>query len=101
MISWKPSHLALSPGRARPGPALPALPSSAEQGGSCGVHKQGMPEGLRLGEVVRIFQSVSDKSACLKKYVYGFGTQQESLPFEGALGACTGCSSSGSSRDEP
>lgn len=57
-----------------------------------------MPE---TGRVVFVLQSVSDKSVCLKKSVYGFGTQQKSFPFEGAVGAYTGCSSSGGSRDDP
>lgn len=54
-ISWKPSHLAVSMGRARAGCVLTTLTSSAEQGGSCGLHKQGLPAGLRLGGLFSFF----------------------------------------------
>lgn len=66
-----------------------------------GGAQAGLTRRPKAGGFVFIFQSVADKPVCLKKYVYGFGTQQKSLPFEGPVGAYAGCSSSGSSRDDP
>lgn len=51
----------------------------------------GAPAGLtrkpKAGRFVTFSQSLSYSSVCLKKCFDGLGTQQRSLPFQGAQGA--------------